>query len=339
MKKIGICGNFGREKESGQTVKTKMLFREIMRGGVPCSSFDTYRINRTTFYKLFGLIRFVANNENIIVMPAQNGLKVLTPLLRFINLFFHRKLWYVVIGGWLPDFLPKHRLLRAELKKFDGIFVEANSMKNRLADMGFKNVYFMPNFKDLTKVETIRESKNKPFKICTFSRVTESKGIGDAIKTVKLLNSRGFSCTLDIFGAVDESYGKEFDELLKTKNVYYRGVADSDKTTELLSRYDALFFPTFYDGEGFPGTILDAFYAGLPVVASDWKYNSEIIGDEINGLIVSARDIEGYVKAIIRLMEDDNLWKKMETNNLRAAELYEPRAVISEMLYHMNIII
>lgn len=64
-----------------------------------------------------------------------------------------------------------------------------------------------------------------------------------------------------------------------------------NQSTEVLKNYDALLFPTYYEGEGFAGTIIDAFAAGLPVIASDWKYNSEIIKQGITGVITKTHSI------------------------------------------------
>jgi glycosyltransferase involved in cell wall biosynthesis len=52
--------------------------------------------------------------------------------------------------------------------------------------------------------------------------------------------------------------------------------------TKVLRDYFALLFPIYYIGEGFAGTAIDAFSAGVPVIASDWKYNSEVIKEGIN---------------------------------------------------------
>ena len=44
-------------------------------------------------------------------------------------------------------------------------------------------------------------------------------------------------------------------------------------------------FPTTWSGEGFPGTLIDCYNAGLPTVASDWAYNSEYLREGQTGLL------------------------------------------------------
>ena len=59
---------------------------------------------------------------------------------------------------------------------------------------------------------------------------------------------------------------------------------------KVLSGYDVMLFPTYWNGEGFPGTIIDAYIAGLPVIASDWSMNEELIEHEVTGWIIPPQD-------------------------------------------------
>ena len=84
------------------------------------------------------------------------------------------------------------------------------------------------------------------------------------------------------------------------KYVSYGGKVPFDKSVDILKNYFALLFPTYYDGEGFAGTLIDAFSAGVPVIASDWKYNAEIVNEKV-GIVYSAKDR----KAVLQL---SNIW-------------------------------
>lgn len=81
----------------------------------------------------------------------------------------------------------------------------------------------------------------------------------------------------------------------------YSGVLEpfSKKSYEKIALHDILLFPTFYIGEGFPGAIIDAFISGVPVLATDWKYNSEIIIDGRNGSLFPPRDIHTLYNKIM----------------------------------------
>ena len=139
-------------------------------------------------YRCYLLIK---SCENIIIMPASNGIKVFIPLFSKMNRIFHKKLHYVVIGGWLPKLLRNNIQLISGLKDFEGIFVETYSMVNALNKLGLNNVHYLPNFKRLNNLDE-RElvySYKEPYKLCTFSRVMKEKGIEDAINVVKTINN------------------------------------------------------------------------------------------------------------------------------------------------------
>ena len=59
----------------------------------------------------------------------------------------------------------------------------------------------------------------------------------------------------------------------------------NEQAIEVLAHYDCMLFPTHYDGEGFPGVILEAYMAGIPVIASRWKFNDEFVFDGRTGYL------------------------------------------------------
>ena len=171
-------------------------------------------------------------------------------------------------------------------------------MLNALVKQGLKNAKHLPNFK---RLKVLDESEliyqyNEPYKLCTFSRVMKEKGIEDAINAVTSINNekKRVVFTLDIYGQIDDNYKERFDELKSAFPDYikYKGVVDFDKSVDVLKEYMALLFPTYYEGEGFAGTILDAYASGVPIIATDWKYNAEIIHNLKDGLIYDYRTPE-----------------------------------------------
>ena len=99
-------------------------------------------------------------------------------------------------------------------------------MKRTLEAQGFKNIFVMPNCKYLTplSVDELVYNTEAPCKLCTFSRVSKEKGIGDAVEAVKAVNEKlGRTVyTLDIYGQVDSDQIEWFDELKKEFPEYIR---------------------------------------------------------------------------------------------------------------------
>lgn len=340
MNKIGICGHYGGNNNflDGQTVKTKIITKELEKefGDNEVKKVDTFGGKRRLVPIILNLISLVMSCKNIIILPAHNSLRIFAPLLAFMNNFYHRKLHYVVIGGWLPDFVAKRKYLQRALMSFDSIYVETNVMKTKLVAMGFNNVIVMPNCKELNilKPEELVYAKDEPYKLCTFSRVMKEKGIEDAVDAVIAVNEEmgRIVYTLDIYGQIDGNQVEWFKKLEERfpKYIKYKGLVDFDKTTQVLKDYFMLLFPTYYDGEGFAGTLIDAMAAGVPVIASDWRYNTEIVNEK-TGYVYPVHDNHALVDRLIGVGNNPDLLLSKKSGCLKEAEKYRPENVIQRL--------
>lgn len=334
MKKVAVIGHFGigMDLANGQTIKTKIVTEEVEKY---CNEkavlIDAHGGVKAVFPVIFGAIHSLCTCQNIILMLTENGLKVSVPVLSVFNKIFRRRLHYVVVGGWLPGFLQKQLGLSKKLKRFYMIYVETYNMKTALEQMGFSNVVVMHNCKRL-HIISVPEKCQKPYKLCTFSRVMKEKGIEDAVKAVisanEIIGEDFYS--LDIYGQIDSKQIEWFECFQKTFPSYinYQGTVKFDQSTQVLKDYFALLFPTYYEGEGFAGTALDAFSAGVPVLASDWKYNSEIIKDGINGALFEAHNVDTLCDKLVEISKDPDKWKQMGDRCIEEANMYKPDNVL-----------
>lgn len=340
---IGHFG-FGHTLLNGQTVKTKIVTEELERRFPnEVVKIDTHGGMKALLKAPFYAIKALKNSANVIIFPAHNGLRVYAPLLIFMRKFFRkRNLHYAVIGGWLASFLQSKKTLARCLKKFDGIYVETNTMKNALEEMGFNNVLVMPNCKDLKVLspEELKFNDTEPYKLCTFSRVMKEKGIEDAIFAVKTVNeAMGRTVySLDIYGQIDQNQTEWFEKLQQSfpEYVTYGGLVPFEKSVEVLKDYFALLFPTRFYTEGIPGTVIDAYAAGIPVISARWESFTDLIDDGQTGIGYTF----GQIDALIDLLNDVQGLKgkvdDMRINCLETAKLYLPETTILVMLDRMK---
>lgn len=332
--KISILGAFGfdriHETTGGQPVKTRELYYGLCEKYDKKNIFytDTYLYRKKPIKFIFSLLKTLRKSDILIMLPAQNGLKVFSKII-FLLKPKKCKVFYDVIGGWLPDFILDHKKIIKHLKKMNGIWVEMNSMKIKLEKEGLNNVVTIPNFKTIHLTSMPYDFSKKEFNFCTFSRVMEEKGIENAMEAVVRLNrefQNNYKIHLDIYGPVDVNYQNRFNELLNQKEisdlVSYKGIVNPNDSVEILKKYYALLFPTFYSGEGFAGTLLDALFSGIPVIASDWKYNCDIILDGKNGLIYQVKNIDDLVAKMRLLIQNPNQWEILKQNCLLEAQKY-----------------
>lgn len=336
MKKICVLGHFGKDETllNGQTVKTKIITKELDRRftNSQVMKIDTHGGIKTLIKAPFQIMKALKNSKNVVILPAQNGLRVYAPLLSIAKHFFKgRKLHYLVIGGWLPGFLSGRKLLAKSLLSFDGIYVETNTMKKSLEKQGYKNVFVMPNCKELTplSVNELVYPSGMPYKLCTFSRVMKEKGIEDAIEAVRTVNeSLGkIAYTLDIYGQVDSNQTEWFDSLQKKFPPYvqYGGLVPFDKSVEVLKDYFALLFPTHFKTEGIPGTIIDAYAAGVPVISAKWESYNDIVEDMRTGIGFKINDNAQFQRVVLKLIKSPSLILDMKTECICAANKYLPK--------------
>ena len=178
------------------------------------------------------------------------------------------------------------------------------------------------------KVDDIIETVNHFRCFDYILKIADKELSEDIIKHIHLFLKSG---TMD-------SQKEWFEQLQASSPQYirYKGMVPFNQSTEVLKNYDALLFPTYYEGEGFAGTIIDAFAAGLPVIASDWKYNSEIIKQGITGVITKTHSISELKNAILSINSDVEKWNFMRKNCISEAKMYLPANAMKKLIDIVN---
>lgn len=346
MRRIAIIGHFGLGLNllNGQTIKTKIVAAELERafGKEEVLKMDTHGGIASLFNLPFILLFSLAKSKNVVILPAQNGLFAIVPLLLIMNIFFHRKIHYVVIGGWMPSLIEKRPVITFFLKRIHQIYVETTVMREALETRSFSNVVVMANCKPLNIIseDKININKGKFFRLCTFSRVMKQKGVEQAVAAIDKMNQHfgPESCCLDIYGQIEHSEEEWFAKLQEKfpQNVAYKGVVPFNESVDVLKNYSALLFPTLFYTEGIPGTIIDAFAAGLPVIASRWASYSDIIDDGKTGFGYELGSFDQLCAILEDLMTSPQKLNEMRLNCIKKAECFLPQNALQSLEHNMR---
>ena len=338
MKKVCVVGHFAKGKNllNGQTIKTKIITTELenLLGKDQVEIIDTHGGIKAYIKLPFQIFMALKSCYNIVIFPAHNGVKVIVPIINVLNIFFKKGCHYVVIGGWLPELIKSKKILKSMLKRLNGIYVETNTMKNNLLNQGFSNVRVMPNCKDIKILneDELIYSNSEPYRLCTFSRVMKEKGIEEAINAVTFINRLyGRTVyTLDIYGQVDPNNKEWFCDILNNLPSYiqYKGFIPYDKSVEELKSYFALLFPTLFYTEGIPGTVIDAYAAGVPVISSKWESFSDIIDDGVTGMGFGFNCMDEFHNILMTVAETPEILNRMKVNCLQKASEYSTHDVV-----------
>lgn len=338
--KICVIGAFGfdmiEKTTGGQPVKTRQLYNTLVDyyGNENVTYIETYGWKSHPIQMLSNVFCQAKKNDVMIMLPAHNGVQIFARLLTCCKKKYGVKIIYDVIGGWLPEKTKSDSALRKKLMQFDGIWVETKMMKSGLDSQGFLNAAVVPNFRRMKILKSTEMvlPQGYPLRMCTFSRVMKEKGIETAVDVINGLNSYlGYSAiSLDIYGPVDES-DKEWFETVKLKFtdcISYKGCVNPKDSCGVLSQYFCLLFPTHFYTEGVPGTIIDAYAAGLPVISSKWSNFCDVIDEGKTGLGYSFDDIDDFMRILSDVVNNPNIIADLKENCIAKAHTFHAEHIV-----------
>jgi len=211
-------------------------------------------------------------------------------------------------------------------------------MVKELNELGLDNAVYVPNSKPINYTPNfVDASKKEIFRFVFLSRIHPDKGIKEIVEACEYLENKGYDgkFLLDFYGSFDTNYQKEFNELIsKHPYINYNGYLNfvTDKGYETLSNYDCMLFPTYWDGEGFPGVVLDANIAGVPIIATKWNLNSEVIIDGKTGVLIPIKDSIALATEMAKFIDGDYNILKFKQNCIEYVKQFDYREVISKEL-------
>ncbi|HWD58075.1 MAG TPA: glycosyltransferase family 4 protein [Stellaceae bacterium] len=166
---------------------------------------------------------------------------------------------------------------------------------------------------DTAHFAPLPEPEGEAVAVALVGRMLKSKGVLDAVASVRRLRDEGLAVALILAGAADPDSADSLSEaelaaLGREPGVEWLGhVAD---VREVWRRAAIALLPSSY-GEGVPKSLLEAASCGRPVVASDMPGCREIVVPGETGLLVPAGDVAALTAAIAALVRDPALRRRL----------------------------
>lgn len=330
---IGPLGG-GSMPTNGASIKNCYLLNVLRRYYKSITVIDTEHWKKKPWLIIKILINILCHANSVYVLSASN-----MSAFRFLHFFsklpFYREIYYWVIGGSLADLILQGMIDSKPYYCVKKIIVEGVSMRAKLLQYGFTNVYRIPNFKTISYLPKKNTKYSSPRKFVFLSRILPEKGCDYIIEAVQILNQKYKDLYfVDFYGPIAPNYKKVFfSKIENISNLTYKGFLDLRcyENYNILSVYDVMLFPTYWHGEGFPGIVIDAYIAGLPIIATDWNMNKDVVQNEFTGLLISPHNVSALVNAMYRfiVMEQRELLL-FSKHCCQKAKTYDINNVLSE---------
>jgi glycosyltransferase involved in cell wall biosynthesis len=165
------------------------------------------------------------------------------------------------------------------------------------------------------------------------SVIEERKNILGILKVSEILMNRGIDIKTVFIGRAGFGFNDVADKFksMSERIIHLKEVDDHDLVL-LYNLATVFFFPTHYEGFGFP--VLEAMKCGLPVVASDNSSIPEVVGD--GGVMGNANDYEFFADKITLLLQDQDYYASLKQKALQQAQKFTAENHISKLINIFN---
>lgn len=174
-------------------------------------------------------------------------------------------------------------IVRKMLMKSEVNYFETKKLVQYFSIYNIKTHWF-PNYRQESSFSTAKEFCGR---FVFIGHVKIEKGIDQILALDKLLPQH---YSIDIYGPLIDYSAEQ----ISGRAIRYCGIIAPANVTKILATYSALILPTYHEGEGYPGVIIEAFSVGLPVVTTDWLSLSEIV-DGTCGVLVPPKNSEALM--------------------------------------------
>lgn len=208
----------------------------------------------------------------------------------------------------------RRNFLKRVFMQADAVICLSRFMMDKIIEYGFHHdhVHFLPFGLDSIAIKKVVKPADQPIRIGYIGQIAPHKGVHILIQAFQeLVSSR--QAELHIFGNEnqDPRYTRRLKELAGEQDrINFRGAFENREVGEIFAEIDVLVVPSV-GYENRPTVILEAFSAGVPVVASRYGGMIELIEEEQNGLLFYMGDAQDLAEKLDRLIHEEGLLERL----------------------------
>lgn len=213
----------------------------------------------------------------------------------------------------------KKRLIKKTYDKCDKLIVLSDEWKKNINQIiNNEKISVVENF---STIQQYKRKKNDTKYILFLGFLCERKGCFDIPKIISDLKNLNNNFRIILAGDGTKKDVDKLNQLIKNYNVenYFilPGWVRDDEKKALLEKSDVFFLPSY--NEGMPMAILDAMGYGLPIISTNVGGISKLVINNLNGITLSAGDVEGFTKALAEVLSSETLIESMGKESYKRA--------------------
>jgi glycosyltransferase involved in cell wall biosynthesis len=322
--KVSVCGAFPG-KIGGTTILVSQLHEHLLKSeNYILTKCDYTEIQQNSKFGRLTIIwktlKSVYKSDIVLINVSKRGFESLILPVALTCLILKNKAIVRYFGGDANEihenvFKPLLNFIHYVANK--RLVIATETIDNiKYFDKYKYTVYQLTNSRPKTSVRKFKDSENGSLKLIFMAQLKERKGVKDVMDAVSGLEN----VTVDFYGPME--WDLDQSDFIDKSNIKYKGVTSLGSAQIVMADYDALIFPTTYEGESHAGVVLEAFSVGLPVIAYSWKAIPEIVFHYETGLLSACGDINGLRENIKKLRDNVYLRLNMSQNCLRIFEQF-----------------
>jgi glycosyltransferase involved in cell wall biosynthesis len=220
-----------------------------------------------------------------------------------------------------PRFWRLKRMFIPMLKRCDVIAVTGTKNREYLIKQGINEhkIHILPDSIDMERFKPVFLPKK--YDIIFVGRLAPAKRIDTLLKAVKKVKEIRSDLKVGIVGdgPLRNSLEDLTNQLGIKENVEFIGFKNN---TEFYYNSSRIFMLTSYY-EGLPMAMVEAMACGIPCVVSSVGDVTDVAIDGFNAIVIdNPYDADSFADAIIKLLKDDEFYKKLSKNTQIVRERY-----------------
>lgn len=203
-------------------------------------------------------------------------------------------------------------ILENKLTKKEKLKIIANGSSNGIDTVHFAIDQVSDDAKSALKNKL--NLKDSDFIYVFVGRLVGDKGINELIAAFEDIAKQVPHAKLLLVGPPEPDLDPLKEETIKriANNSAIISVGFQNDVRPYFAIADALVFPSYR--EGFPNVVMQAGAMELPSIVTNINGCNEIIEDGKNGIIIPPKDVQALKNAMLRLMEDKELYSVLKSN-------------------------